>query len=566
MEAATQPASGLPALPGGTPTLDLGDTGLTPVSANFLQGINGKERAGFVAFAPSIIGNGWGSAYGGVSVNRAHRDRVIASTISSELLYSNSTFKTIVDSLTAHTVGPNGLTLSAQIDAKAAGITDAEARALNKEFERGFAAWCADPNECDLSGRHDFHTIAGQAFISYLISGEILGFVDVARAPGAKSLTKCCLADPRMISLESRSTPSYSVFNGIQFSKTGRFEGIWARRIPLGAIASVGELVFIRAKTPWGRQKIVHLFDSLSPGTVRGMSPLTNALGSIVDRDMLNQILIGSYSLQSAHALTLTSSIPAHMALQGMEIPNEPGAMANAIAEGIISLRGQWLGEGGERSPRIQSEPGQVVALPPGDKLELTQPAKISDDFDSFNRSLTLDAARAAGASGSDISGDYSKTSYSASRMETELPFRKALTRRREIVAPFYQAFYRAFVEEQIGGGSVKLPRGARPYWDCPGAYTAGKFLGIGRVEADRLKAAQADILMLSNHTTSLTTVLQAQGIDFDDHIAHVKYEREALLAAGLSPEYTTTSRRQIQEDEADEGTANASETKGNNQ
>ena len=61
--------------------------------------------------------------------------------------------------------------------------------------------------------------------------------------------------------------------------------------------------------------------------------------------------------------------------------------------------------------------------------------------------------------------------------------------------------------------------------------------------------------MMLANQTTSLTAVLQQQGIDLDKHVALLKRERYVLLANGLSAEYSMVTRRQIDEAEKGEGT-----------
>lgn len=528
-----------------------GASGLTAPSANFLQGIGGKERAGFVSLSPALFGQGWGT-YGGVATNRSHRDRTVAATISTELLYSNPTLKTLVETLTVHTCGPNGLTLSSMVDAEAAEISDVEAMELNRVLERVWNAWVSDPLQCDLGGRFDFHTIAAQAFVSYLTTGETVAFVDVGRS--GRFMTRANLVDPRIISLDSKTVADGgSVFQGCQFSREGRFEGMWVRKIALGAIANVSHLEFVSARTRWGRQRIVHLLESLTPGTVRGLPPLVNSLAAVVDRDMLNQILTGSFALQASFALALESSLPAPDALKALELDEREG-VAGAILDGALALREQWYGRDGERSPKLRPEPGQVAPLAPGDKLNPIQPARISDDYESFNRSLTLDAARAAGAAGSDISGDYSKTSFSASRMEQATPARVALKRRREIVAPFYQAFYSALVEEAIMLGEVELPAGAVPFHNNPAAYTGAKFLGPGAAEPDRLKSMQADVLSLANHTSTLTEVLQAKGIDFGAHIETLKREHAALLAAGLSPAYATVARTQLDETEQIDG------------
>ncbi|MGA2494258.1 MAG: phage portal protein [Roseiarcus sp.] len=576
----TEPARAIPALPALTqpppaipgdraPQLD-GESGFTPPSANFLQGPNGTERRGLASFKPiqfGSYGSGWGGgAYGGPWNNLAHRDRVVASNISNELAVSSSTLRTIVEVLTNATVGPDGLTLSAKVDAEEIGCTEAEAREINRQLEKRWKVFCEEPDMCDITGRFDMHSLATQVFQNFLLGGEALAFMDVARVPGVDTLTKVAMSDARIVDVTSKTLDGGgSVFNGMQFDRRGRWEGIWCRRVPVGAIVNPGALKFIPAKTRWGRPKIYHGFEQIVSGQVRGLSPLTNALGAVASRELLNELSIASHAAQLNWALTIESDAPSSVALGGLEIPEERTAMSEALGGAITELRSLWYGNAEKGVPGVHPKLGEggggvVSHLLPGDHLNLTQPAKLAENYAEFNRSLHLEAARAAGAAASDVTGDYSRVNFSAARMEQAQPFRTAMRRRREIVGRFYSTVYRCVVEEWIASGMISLPDSARPFWDCPRAYCRGEFLGVGVVEADKLKAAQASVLRLANGLDTLSEVLSAEGKDFDSHLAQLTRERQALKDAGLPIDYVTQSQRRITEDEEAGGNEEAPE------
>jgi capsid protein len=144
--------------------------------------------------------------------------------------------------------------------------------------------------------------------------------------------------------------------------------------------------------------------------------------------------------------------------------------------------------------------------------------------------------------------------------MEQAQPFRTALRRRREIVGRFYATVYRCLVEEWLASGMIPLPESARPFWDCPRAYCKGEFLGVGVIEADKLKAAQAAVLRLANGLDTLSETLALEGKDFDAHLAQLKRERAALKEAGLPIDFVTTSQRRIEEQEDAGGNEEAPE------
>ncbi len=147
------------------------------------------------------------------------------------------------------------------------------------------------------------------------------------------------------------------------------------------------------------------------------------------------------------------------------------------------------------------------------------------------------------------MSGDYSKTSFSASRLATELPYRIAVRERNNVLIPWYQAVYRVFVEEALERGVVRLPRGAKPFWQACEAYLGASWNGPGRVVADPKKAAEADILEIENGLATLSSKLSERGLDYDEVQAQREREMHDIMKRGLKgwtpgPGTVTTQQR----------------------
>jgi len=102
------------------------------------------------------------------------------------------------------------------------------------------------------------------------------------------------------------------------------------------------------------------------------------------------------------------------------------------------------------------------------------------------------------------------------------------------IVKPFYQNVFRAWLEEQIETGKIKLPDGAPEFWEAADAYSNAMWRGKGKPTSDPLKTAQADILELNNGLATLEEKLGERGHDLEDFTAQRKAEKEMLQAAGL--------------------------------
>ncbi|GLR89811.1 phage portal protein [Bradyrhizobium iriomotense] len=111
---------------------------------------------------------------------------------------------------------------------------------------------------------------------------------------------------------------------------------------------------------------------------------------------------------------------------------------------------------------KVNLQPGIVTHMMKGDRLVLHRPQSPNTVHDALAKSLSREAAKAAGSSAEDVSGDYSQTSFSASRLAQELPWRINKRRRSAIVEPFYQAVFVAWLEEACETGRVRLPETER--------------------------------------------------------------------------------------------------------
>ena len=331
-----------------------------------------------------------------------------------------------------------------------------------------------------------------------------------------------------------------ATFAGVTTDGRGRVLGYWLRPYVAGKLFNAPMPTFVPVATSWGRVKVIHLFDLTASGQVRGLSPLVAALTPAHEKNTLQEYTLVAAMLGTSFAITVESDFPPQVAFDGLRTVNVDG---NAVAPlDPVTMRAQWYGK-----QRIEPKPGIVNHLAPSDKLKFNKAEAPNSTYAEFDKSLTRSAAKAAGSSYEDASGDYSKTSFSASRMAMELPHRIMTRRRAAIVERFYQAVFGAWLEEEVETGRLKLPPGAPAFWEAKDAYCAARWLGIGRVSPDPKKQAEADVLEIENNLATLTDKLGERGRDFDEWLAERKHEVEALKAAGLpvnEPGNVTTQRR----------------------
>lgn len=504
-------------------------SGVSSAQMGFMDGTDGKPSLTWARYSVPYFTSGYGPWYGAPGAEIS-RERAVAAAVTTDLLTSNTVVATLAENFATYAIG-NGLTLSARPNAALLGISPEAARELSHQIESAWHLWANNPVECDASQRHNLHQLSTSAFKSWLLTGESSFLLDWQKGNGALTHTKVRLIDSRQIDASiTRVNEGGSILQGIQFDKRGRVVGYWIRPFVLGDFSYAPQPIFVRARTTWGRARAVHIFDLLVPGQVRGLSPLIAALSPAHSKATLREFTLASAYIQTQTAATIESDLPTRQALASVQVDNGLQGYhdSGATPEAWLKAKGEFYG-----AAQVSLQPGTISHLFQGEKLVMHR-SNTPTTYDPFDKSLSREAAKAAGSSAEDLSGDYSQTSFSASRLAMELPSRINERRRMAIVKPFYQNVFRAWLEEQIETGRIKLPYGAPEFWQAADAYSNAMWRGKGKPTSDPLKTAQADILELNNGLATLEEKLGERGHDLEDHIAQRKAEREMLEAAGL--------------------------------
>jgi lambda family phage portal protein len=519
--------------------------GAAPISRNELAPISGVSSAQ-MGFMGGSDGNGksltWArysvpyftSGYGpwaGAPGSEVSRERAVVSAVSQDMLSSNTVVATLVEQLSVAAIG-SGLKLSAKPLAAALGITSAQARELSHEIEEKWGLWSGNPFECDASHRNTVHELATASFKSWLLTGESVVLLDW-RKGGSQTATKVHLIDSRQIDQSiTRVDEAGSAIQGVQFDKLGRAVGYFIRPFVLGSFSYAPMPVYVPARTSWGRARVLHIFDLLGAGQIRGLSPLTASLSPAKSKETLQEFALAGAYVQQMMAATIESNLPTRQALGTFQVNDGLQGISdtNSMADWAKS-RGEYYGEGGAR---VRIEPGVVSHLAQGDSLKLHRSETPNSTYDSFHKALLRESAKASGASYEELSGDFSLTSFSASRLALDMPNRISERRRRVIAIKFYASVYAAWLEEQIETKAIQLPDGAKEFWQAKDAYCNAVWRGKGKANSDPLKAAQANVLLIQNGLATYDEVLGDDGKDFEEVLEQRQHERQMLEAAGL--------------------------------
>jgi lambda family phage portal protein len=496
-------------------------------AAGFMDSTAGGEPKLAWARSSAALGFGYGSNgfYAITNGGRTARESSLASNVANELSTSNPIIATLLLNLTTQAIG-TGLTLSSKPCAEAIGITPDEARALSHAIETRWQAWAANPKECDYTGRFDLHQMAACFFRHAFLNGEAIATLEWKGFPGTQTRTKVNLLDVTQLDrLVTRTGDGMNILSGVAFTPEGRLAGYMLRPAQMGSFQAAPAAQFVAASTSWGRTRVIHALDYIDPRQIRGLSPLVSALTPAQEETTLAEFTLGKALIETSFAMTIESALPTRVALDGLQVNDHLGNTES------------WLTDRQEfySTAKVTPQVGTISHLHPGDSLKMNKSETPNNNFDSFDKSLIRKAAKAAGAAVEDVSGDYSQTSFSASRLATALPHEINLKRRKDIAERFYSEVFAAWLEEAFETHAIELPRNAKPFWQAKAAYCEAKFLGKGRVSPDEKKTAEADILMIENNLLTLTDALAARGIDLETQIETIKAERKMLADAGLS-------------------------------
>jgi len=527
--------------------------------ADFTTGANGETRQAWRQMAAPLLGSfGYGGAASGLLGTggaRVSRQGPLAASTVLEMIADPVIAPIFQGKLTA--VLGTGLSLSAKIDAAKAGVTPEEARRIATDLEAEWRLWTSNPRECDDLGVSTVHELAAQAFNSWIVSGEHVTLFPSRTLRDAWSRSKVAVLDPTQLDRTySRSSAIGNAISGVQFSKQGRVVGYWVRTINAGDAYAFPQPKLIPCATTWGRPIILHVLNKRLPGELRGTSPIVASLTPAQERSLLGEYTLAAALIQTSYAATVTSDLPPAAAAAGLrsggDFVTAGVPMGAAGAAPGMSLAGERLGY--YQDNRVELKPSQINFLAPGDAFEFHSAKTPNGTFEAHHNSLVRLAAKSAGLSYEEVSGDYSKTSFSASRLATELPYRIALRERNSVLIPWYAAVYRCFVEEALETGAVRLPRGAKPFYACPEAYLGATWNGPGRVVADPKKAAEADVLEIENGLSTLALKLAERGLDYDEVQSQREREMRDITKRGLKgwtpgPGTVTTQNRNQVED-----------------
>lgn len=282
----------------------------------------------------------------------------------------------------------------------------------------------------------------------------------------------------------------------------------------------------IPRRTPFGRARVLHVFDPKRSAQSRGKPILASVLSEFKNTDRYTMA-----ELQAAVANAMIALI--------VQTPMD--------AEGVEGLfAGNYEAYAKSRADHsIRLQAGGVLSLMPGDTASSFLPNRPSTTFGTFLETMHRIIGLPAGLPYELVMKDFSKTNYSSARASLLEAWRSFLRMRDWLGTQWADPIYDLFLEEQINAGKIEAPS----FYAMRACWTRCKWIGPGKGWVDPVKEAQGAQIRMASFLSNLETeCAETTGSDWREVIDQAAVEREYKIAKGLPADIVVQLSKAVQE------------------
>lgn len=387
----------------------------------------------------------------------------------------------------------------------------------NNKKEKVEKLWKTFVKECDADGRTDFYGLQTLIVRSIIESGEVLVVIKhTTKEDHTIPLSLNVMESDHLDLSHDKELTGNGGFiqQGIEFDKNGKRIAYWLfPKHPGSMLFSQQNSVRIPAK------QVLHLFDRLRPGQMRGVSWFAPALIRMQDID--------DYDTAERMRKKIETCFVAFV---------------------LNSPEGEYFGKTNKDETlklREKFKPGMIEYLPPGVDVKFGQPSATSG-YSEYMRVQLHAVAAAIGLTYELLTGDLSQVNYSSIRAGL-LEFRRRIIQLQQqmLIPGLCRPVWNMFVETAQAIGELP-PDEIKAEWTTP------------RFEAvDPLKDTQADTMSVRAGFMTQKEAIARQGYDPSDTLQEISETNTELDSLGIildtDPRKTAkTGLFQIEKEEKD--------------
>lgn len=422
-----------------------------------------------------------------------------------------------------------GLRSSSKPDARALGLDPSKkkdakiVRHLGEAMEAEWRAFADDPlRRCDAQRRLSMNGMFRLLCRTWVINGEVtasLGWKSRGR------YSTCVRAiDPDRLSNPDGAATTATLRGGIEFDYDGEPTAYHVRNGHPGDYYDTRPNAMrwtrIPRSTSWGRPVFIHGFEPDREDQARAITPFAalmqrmRMIGKFADTEL------ASAMVNALFAAFVKSSLPVD-------------AVNQAFTPQTLTFADKRLDHYAKHPATINGV--RIPVMPVGDEIQINNASRTTTSFPKFQSAFLQSIAAALGVSYEQLSMDWSMVNYSSARAALNEVWRHIQTIFSAFAEQVADPIRFAVMEEAFDKGYIKIPTGLPDFWELPGAYLRGRWIGPGRGYVDPVKEAQGASLRMGSMISTLEAECADQGRDFEETLDQIAREEEMLKARGLT-------------------------------
>ena len=422
-----------------------------------------------------------------------------------------------VGTMVTYVVG-TGLSVQSRIDAGLLGLSDDQASAKQKEFEKYFNTWAAS-QFADANQRQSFYEMQDLAERSELESGDVFALLVKSKAP--RSIWPYSLAvqivEADRICNKNRAMDTDEMTQGIVKRNGIPYSVMIADRHP-GRVIGINRVQWTEVPfySPAGRRNVLHLMHMERPDQTRGVPWLAAVIAKLKQLDRYSDAEVDAAVNAAVNAVFASM---------------DPDAFTD-----LFDAAGQqnYLENVTQQPGTIES--GRVISTLPGETITSPTPGRPNPAFEQFFLAVNNEIAMGLGLP-RDVLLKAFNTSYSASRAALMDAWRTYKVRRFRKAARFCQPIYEEVIADGVAMGHVTAP-GFLSDPMIRAAWLGSFWSGDGPGALDPTKEATAAKLRIEMGQTTLPEeILAYDGGDWETkHRTSARVHNERVEARLVAP------------------------------
>lgn len=303
----------------------------------------------------------------------------------------------------------------------------------------------------------------------------------------------------------------------------------------------------VKRFNPWGRQQVLHLYESLRPDQTRGVASMVTALSEMRMLKHFRKVELQRAVVGATYAASIETDIPNEAVIAMGAGQNSESPYVDAIQQ-FLSMQAEYQ----SNANNIHMEGAKIPVFLPNTHLKIQNPGAQSPLGEQFEASLLRHIATSLGVSYEQLSRDYTKTNYSSARASIGESLRGMLPKKRLIADGTANFVYRLWMEEAINYADLECfkRRNMPSFYESQNAdaYCEAGWIGAGQGQIDPLKETQAAILRMKNGlSTQEVEIAKLSGGDWRQVKRQIKRELAMDTALKIPSIYTDPNTQDMQ-------------------